>query len=46
MLNGGNVVLNNGWKLKCGKYVDSYVSETQVWDLFVLTYLEGLISGR
>lgn len=34
MLNGGNVVLNNGWKLKCGKYVDSYVSETQVWDLF------------
>lgn len=34
MLNGGNIVLNNGWKLKCGKYVGSYVSETQIWNLF------------
>ena len=34
MLNGGNIMLNNGWKLKCGKYIDSYVNETQIWNLF------------
>ena len=27
-------MLNNGWKLKCGKYIDSYVNETQIWNLF------------